>query len=322
VAQKDQNAKQDVYEFEFAGNGSCSTEGPSFSAALGGCQDLISSGESSDHVYLDDASPSGNDVFFATRQRLLPSDDDEHFDIYDARVGAALQYGLAALRHGTDDPPPVPPVLLAQARLAARNGVNLDTVLRRYFSGFALFGDFVIGEAKESPLPKGVSVQELLAKEAAHFDRLIEAVSQEHTKERERRFRSPRQRQAERVRRLLAGESGEAEKLDYNLDAWHIAAIGKGTDAEAALRCLAGILDRRLLLTSPGGGTVWAWFGGDAKIPTEAILERAKGRWPEKTPLALGEPAQGIEGWRFSHRQAKAALSITQRQGQGIVPYE
>jgi PucR C-terminal helix-turn-helix domain/GGDEF-like domain len=233
-------------------------------------------------------------------------------------ISAALDYGLAALRHGSEDPPPLPPLLLSQARLAARNGVSLDTVLRRYFSGFALFGDFVIAEAEESSLPKGASVQELLAKEAAHFDRLIEAVSQEHTKERERRFRTPKERQTERVRALLAGEPIDTEKLGYELEAWHIAALGAGKDAEAAIRCLAETLDRRILLINPGEKTSWAWLGGQRRIPTEAILEKAKGSWPEKTAIAFGEPAKGPEGWRFSHRQAKAALPIAQRQGEAV----
>jgi hypothetical protein len=58
---------------------------------------LISSGtSSSDDVFLD-ASPSGNDVFFATRQSLTPSDGDELVDIYDARVGGGF-------------PSPTPPV--------------------------------------------------------------------------------------------------------------------------------------------------------------------------------------------------------------------
>lgn len=90
LALKDTNGRQDVYQFELVGTGSCSIGSPSYNTASGGCQDLISSGESGDDAYLDDASASGADVFFATRQRLLPSDQDDHYDIYDARVGGGL----------------------------------------------------------------------------------------------------------------------------------------------------------------------------------------------------------------------------------------
>ena len=61
-------------------------------------------------------------------------------------VSAALSYGSA--ESTLDVRPPVPPQLLLQARHAARNGVPLDTVLRRYFAGHALVSDFLVQEAE------------------------------------------------------------------------------------------------------------------------------------------------------------------------------
>jgi hypothetical protein len=59
---------------------------------------LISSGtDESDDVFLD-ASPSGNDVFFAARQSLVESDQDQLVDVYDARVAGGF-------------PSPAPPAL-------------------------------------------------------------------------------------------------------------------------------------------------------------------------------------------------------------------
>ena len=49
--------------------------------------------------------------------------------------------------------PDVPPALLAQARLDVRDGVSLDTVLRRYFAGNALFEDFLVEEAERAEVP-------------------------------------------------------------------------------------------------------------------------------------------------------------------------
>jgi DNA-binding beta-propeller fold protein YncE len=87
---RDTNGKRDVYEFERAGAGSCSADSSTFVAASGGCLFLISSGESNDDSYFLDASANGEGSFFGTRQRLLFSDEDERFDIYDARVGGVL----------------------------------------------------------------------------------------------------------------------------------------------------------------------------------------------------------------------------------------
>ena len=56
----------------------------------GGSVQLISGTESGAGAVFVDASASGDDVFFATRERLVPSDTDELVDVYDARVGGGL----------------------------------------------------------------------------------------------------------------------------------------------------------------------------------------------------------------------------------------
>jgi len=74
----DENGKNDVYEYEPGGEGTC--------ASAEGCISLLSSGTSDRESAFLDASVSGNDVFFLTAGQLVPSDTDSSFDIYDARV--------------------------------------------------------------------------------------------------------------------------------------------------------------------------------------------------------------------------------------------
>jgi hypothetical protein len=75
-----QNGVVNVYEWERDGAGSC---------ALGnGCLYLLSTGNSSTPSFFVDASASGGDVFLMTRSQLVPADENEYLDIYDARVGA------------------------------------------------------------------------------------------------------------------------------------------------------------------------------------------------------------------------------------------
>lgn len=81
----DENGKQDVYEWEADGSGSCDSESEN-----GGCLFLISSGTSSENSYFADASSSGNDVFFFTTSSLVGQDNDSLRDLYDARVGGGL----------------------------------------------------------------------------------------------------------------------------------------------------------------------------------------------------------------------------------------
>ena len=55
---------------------------------------LISSGKGSEPAMFADASASGDDVFFVTRQKLVRSDADDYVDLYDARVGPVLAHVL------------------------------------------------------------------------------------------------------------------------------------------------------------------------------------------------------------------------------------
>lgn len=73
---------QDVYEWEPDGVGSC--ERP------GGCLFLISGGNESHDSMFFGATPSGDDAFIVTRDRLSPKDRDDYLDLYDARVGGGI----------------------------------------------------------------------------------------------------------------------------------------------------------------------------------------------------------------------------------------
>jgi hypothetical protein len=81
---------QDVYEWEAPGSGTCTEGGPAYSPANRGCLYLISTGTSEYPSFFVDASASGNDVFFLTRDQLVGQDTDSLQDVYDARVDGGL----------------------------------------------------------------------------------------------------------------------------------------------------------------------------------------------------------------------------------------
>jgi hypothetical protein len=126
LAGADTNGKQDVYEWEAPGSGTCSAESPSFSTQDEGCVDLISSGESPQDSELLDASPSGNDVFIRTGSSLVPQDPGL-FDVYDARAGGGF-----APPPGPRPPcegeacqsPPAPPAAITPASAAFSGAGN------------------------------------------------------------------------------------------------------------------------------------------------------------------------------------------------------
>jgi hypothetical protein len=87
---QDIDNNEDVYEYEPAGVGSCTTTAPTFSESAGGCVDLISSGTSSTESAFLDASENGEDVFFLTTEKLVPQDRDVALDVYDAHMCTSL----------------------------------------------------------------------------------------------------------------------------------------------------------------------------------------------------------------------------------------
>jgi hypothetical protein len=89
LAPADSNGAEDVYQWEAAGEGGCTKASPSFSAANGGCVDVISSGQSAQDSEFLDADPSGANAFFTTLSSLLPQDPGL-IDAYDARVNGGL----------------------------------------------------------------------------------------------------------------------------------------------------------------------------------------------------------------------------------------
>ncbi len=70
----DDNDTTDAYEFD----------------AASGTVRLLSSGTDPSPSYFMDASSSGSDAFFTTRQQLVGWDKDQNYDLYDARVGGGI----------------------------------------------------------------------------------------------------------------------------------------------------------------------------------------------------------------------------------------
>lgn len=225
-------------------------------------------------------------------------------------VGTAIAYGIAGVEEETV-PHSIPEQLLTQARSAARSRVSLDTVLRRYFAGYVLLSDFLAREVDRAGLLD--SLRPLLGSEAIVLDRLVAAVSAAYADELGGRGQGFEERRGRYVRMLLAGELVETDQLGYDLDGWHIGAIAMGPGARTAIRELSSALDRQLLAIQAGGGTIWAWLGGRHEVTSREAHRLARSRWPADGVLALGESGQGVEGWRLTHRQARAALPIARR---------
>ncbi len=83
---RDTDNRQDVYEWEAVGAGTCQAESPDFFSLANECINLISSGSSPFDSGLLSVSADGTDAFFFTHDTLAPQDHNGPITkIYDAR---------------------------------------------------------------------------------------------------------------------------------------------------------------------------------------------------------------------------------------------
>lgn len=105
---QDVNHRTDVYEWERDGAGSC--------RHATGCVYVLSGGVSQTGSYLLDASEDGSDVFFVTEAQLVDRDENDLYDVYDARVGAVAPISPPACSGtGCQGVPASPPVFATPA---------------------------------------------------------------------------------------------------------------------------------------------------------------------------------------------------------------
>jgi hypothetical protein len=257
-------------------------------------------------------------IFVQVRALSAPEGggDPEYAAGLRATVAKSLEFVLANLEKGEEWLEPIPSAAAEQARRAARRGVQLDTVLRRYATGDRVLGDFIMDEADRFPSD---ALRAVLRAQGPQVDRLMAAVATEYMNELGRMRRSPSQRLAERVQRLVDGESPtDVGDLGYAFEGWHLGMIVKGSDVEARVRALAAGLDCQVLAVPRGNGIVWAWLGARHPLAVADVERLLSSGAADDASLAVGEPRKGLDGWRLTHNEAQAAQEVMLRKPQRL----
>jgi hypothetical protein len=236
-----------------------------------------------------------------------------------------VEYSLKRVEQGRDWSAPIPPAAAEQARRAARAGVSLGIVQRRYLAGHRCLAEFVEEELQRLDLPNpSLVLHELYKAQEAMLERLMAMLEYEYNNEC-RAASSPEQRRADIVRKLLADEyvdSVELAELGYKFhDRWHVALIVVGVDVSEAMRRLEIDRGRELIWVSGGPGMAWVWIELEQKLSTTEI-ERVLSTDEAVDMAGSGEPSQGMDGWRLTHYQAQEALGIALRTSEKLVRYE
>jgi hypothetical protein len=248
-------------------------------------------------------------------------DDPEYAVGLREAVHAAIGHGLASLESGGEQPVSAPAATISQAGLAARMGVPLDTVLRRYFAGYTLLLDFIVAEAREIALG-GSQLQELLRWQGLVHERVMAAVSDEYRRESSLKRELAKGHGAAVVRRLLAGEILDDTSLGYAFEGYHHhGLLARGRKGDDAIRQLAGSCNCRVLIVAVTDEVVWGWLGALEPLDTRVLAEDASKLGGTPRSLAIAEPAPGMPGWRLTHRQAQAASVVAAGTGDRVVRY-
>jgi GGDEF-like domain/PucR C-terminal helix-turn-helix domain len=131
---------------------------------------------------------------------------------------------------------------------------------------------------------------------------------------------APGGRLAHRLERLVVGESLDTSRLSYDFDAHHIALVATGPGAGAETKERAGALGCQRLLVETQEHFVWCWLGKrDGFEPAE--VDALIGTRSRHGSVGVGEPGRGLAGWRQTHHQARAALSVAARSAGSVVRY-
>jgi hypothetical protein len=247
--------------------------------------------------------------------------DPEYREGLRLAIEAAIDHTIDAATGSEDRLALVPAAILSQARLAARRRVPLETMLRRYLAGHAVLGDFAVEEAERRRLPPGV-LRQVLRSQAARTDQVVAKISATYVEEtKAARPVSTVRRKAEQVRRLLDGELADTSGLGYELGGWHLALVVQGPAERRGLEVTLRRLDARRLEVEAGPGLIYAWLGTRTRPEPAEVDLVLTDKSTDGLTIGVGEPAPERNGWRLSHLQAKAAISVASKRSQPSARY-
>jgi hypothetical protein len=237
-----------------------------------------------------------------------PPTDPEYVAGVQEATREAIDYAIAGIETGESLPEALPAAVAKQARRAARSGIPLDMVLRRYHAGDRRFSEWMMGVAGDIPSD---ALQEIARTQGVIVDRLTAGVAAEFKRELERSGQAPSDRLRERVRAVLDGHRDHDPRLPYDFRGWHLGLIGTGAGVEDGIRRAARQADRQVLCV-PGisDDRIWAWLGGRAKPDIGNIELGLEQCLPEGASICVGELHPDLEGWRLTHAEAQIALQV------------
>lgn len=271
----------------------------------------------------------------------ISADAETREDILLRGRAGLLSWARAFLRGVAPEEVESPVEAYAYARALARRGVPLDVLLRIHRLALG-----VLLQAWEERLGSQHSAELLLAATRRSIevnfqfhDVLMEGLSAEYQRERERWVRGAEALRRETIGAILAEQAVDTDRasriLGYDLRRHHLALVLWATPTaddpqvlprleRAATAAAAHLGAGRPLMLSVDGSTMWAWLGRDREPARETIDTLAAAPNADGVSIALGAPGHGLAGFRRTHRDAadtaKVALVSRRRPG-SVIPF-
>jgi hypothetical protein len=249
-----------------------------------------------------------------------PTRDAEYLRGLREAVHQGVEYGIALLADEQERTLHFPIALISQARLAARQRIPLEMVIRRYLAGKTVLGDFMLQESVALDVRDPIFLRTALAAQDIAFDQLLALVTDEYSRERDRSA-SHQSPVTDRVQRLLAGEMVDSSLMNYDFGCNHLGVAIGSPEARQIIRQIAVEVDSRALIVNPAQGEVWAWLGSKQPLDPEAICRVVASVRVAGATIGVGESSRSLTGWRLTHRQARLAFSVAQASPSGFVRY-
>lgn len=268
----------------------------------------------------------------------ISADQETREDILLRGRAGLLAWARAFVRGVAPDEVESPTEAYAYARALARRGVPLDVLLRIHRLALG-----VLLQAWEDRLGPAGSAEQLLAATkrsiAVNFqfhDTLMDGLSTEYQRERERWVRGAEALRRETIGAILAAQPVETDPassiLGYDLRRHHIGLVlwAEPTPDDpqviprlerAATAVSAHLEGSRPLMLPVDGSTMWAWVGRHAEPARELIDALAAVHNADGVSIALGDPGHGVNGFRRTHRDAvdTARVALVSRRRPGTV---
>lgn len=199
----------------------------------------------------------------------------------------------------------------------ARRGLPLTGILRAIRIGQASIVEHFLQAVASADAPAATAEMQRVLRILLHeFDAFVTAVEAEFRDEYENGLAATAAARIQTINQVLSGAVDPLKagsELDYLLTGHHIALVawsraepGSGTDAtvrQAASELLTSFGTGRTLLVPVGAGAIWAW----GTVADTRWVEMAASRTlPPDVDIAVGDPGEGVDGFRASHTEARA----------------